>query len=187
MMKNHSPADEQLVHAFQTTTSPQSFDILYQRYLEKVYRTCLSFTNDTQTTQDYAQDIFLKVFRKLDTFEHQSSFSTWLYTIAHNHCLSQHQRRKRLPTEPLVPDLVQLLVGNSPFADDADENQLRLIERQMVQLPPPDRDLLRLKYEQGLSIAALSHHYQLSESAVKMRLKRSRDRLRSLCVRHGNE
>ena len=134
-MKNHHLADEQLVHAFQTTSSTLSFDTLYQRYLEKVYRTCLSFTNDTQTAQDYAQDIFLKVFRKLDTFEHQSSFSTWLYVIAHNHCLSQYQRRKRLLTQPLVPDLVQTLASSSPFTDEADEEQLRLMERQLAKLP----------------------------------------------------
>ena len=187
MTKNHSLADEQLVHAFQTTPSTHSFDTLYQRYLDKVYRTCLSFTNDTQTAQDYVQDIFLKVFCKLNSFEHQSSFSTWLYAIARNHCMDQHQLRKRLPTEPLVPDLVQTLTGSSLFTHDAAEDQLRLMERQLAQLPPPDRDLLRLKYEQGLSIAALSHQYQLSESAVKMRLKRSRDRLRNLCIRAGDE
>ena len=182
MTENHSLADEQLVHAFQTTPSTHSFDTLYQRYLHKVYRTCLSFTNDSQAAQDYTQDIFLKVFHKLDSFGHQSSFSTWLYTIAHNYCRDQHRLGKRLPTEPLTPDLVQTLTGSSPFAQDADEDQLRLMERQLAQLAPPDRDLLRLKYEQGLSITALCHHYQLSESAVKMRLKRSRDRLRSLCV-----
>ncbi|MBC8153804.1 MAG: sigma-70 family RNA polymerase sigma factor [Bacteroidetes bacterium] len=185
-MKKHTLADEQLVYAFQTTLSTHSFDTLYQRYLGKVYQTCLSFTNDTQAAQDYAQDIFLKVFRKLDSFEHQSSFSTWLYTIAHNHCLDQHRRRKRLPTEPLAPDLVQTLAGSSPFTDDANENQLRLIEQQLAKLSPLDEDLLRLKYERGLSVVALSQHYQLSESAVKMRLKRSRDRLRSLCVREGD-
>ncbi|QKZ12530.1 RNA polymerase sigma factor [Spirosoma sp. KUDC1026] len=186
-MKKHSPADEQLVHAFLTTPSPQSFDTLYRRYLEKVYRTCLSFTNDTQTAQDYAQDIFLKVFRKLDTFEHQSSFSTWLYAIAHNHCLGQHRRHSRLPTEPLAPAHVQTIVGNYSFMEDADEDRLRLLELQLAQLSPMDRDLLRLKYEQGVSIADLSQRYQLSESAVKMRLKRSRDRLRDLCIRAGDE
>jgi RNA polymerase sigma-70 factor (ECF subfamily) len=192
-MKKHSPADEQLVYAFQTTPSPRSFDTLYQRYLEKVYRTCLSFTNDTQTAQDYAQDIFLKVFRKLDTFEHQSSFSTarrpgWLYVIAHNYCLGQYRRHSRLPpTEPLAPAHVQTIVGTNFFMEDADEDRLRLLERQLAQLPPLDRDLLRLKYEQGLSIADLSQRYQLSEGAVKMRLKRSRDRLRSLCTGEGDE
>lgn len=186
-MKNHYLADEQLVHAFQTSVSTAPFDTLYQRYLEKVHRTCLSFTNDTQTAQDYAQDIFLKVFRRLDSFAHRSSFSTWLYATAHNHCLDQHRLRKRLPTEPLAPDLAQTLADSSPFTDDAKEDQLGLLERQLAKLSPLDKDLLRLKYERGLSVVALSQHYQLSESAVKMRLKRSRDRLRSLCVEEGDE
>ena len=185
-MKKHPLADEHLVYAFQTTLSTHPFDTLYRRYLDKVYQTCLFFTNDTQAAQDYAQDIFLKVFRKLDSFAHQSSFSTWLYAIAYNHCRDQHRLRKRLPTEPLAPDLVQTLAGSSPFTEDADEDQLRLIERQLAKLSPLDEDLLRLRYERGLSVVALSQHYQLSESAVKMRLKRSRDRLRSLCVREGD-
>jgi RNA polymerase sigma-70 factor (ECF subfamily) len=186
-MKKHTLADEQLVSAYQPSPATHSFETLYQRYLGKVYRTCLSFTNDTQAAQDYTQDIFLKVFHKLDTFEHQSSFSTWLYAIAHNYCLDQHRRRKRLPTEPLAPDLVLTLAGSSPFTDDADEDQLRLMERQLAKLPPLDRDLLRLRYEQGSSVVDLCQHYQLSESAVKMRLKRSRDRLRSLCVEDRDE
>lgn len=182
MIKKQTLADEQLVHAFQRTLSTHCFDLLYQRYVGKVYQTCLSFTNDTQDAQDCAHDIFLKAFHKLDSFAHQSSFSTWLYAIAHNYCRDQHRLRKRLPTEPLAPDLVQTLAGNSPFPDDPDGDQLRLLERQLAKLPPSDVDLLRLKYEQGLSIVALSQHFQLSGSAVKMRLKRSRDRLRSLCV-----
>lgn len=186
-MKNHTPADQQRVGAYQTTPSTPSFETLYQRYLSKVYRTCLSFTNDAQAAQDYTQDIFLKVFHKLDSFAHQSSFSTWLYAIAYNHCLDQHRLSKRLPTEPLSLDLVQTLAGSSPFTDDEDEDQLRLIERLLDKLPPADRRLLGLRYEQELSIVALSQHYKLSESAVKMRLKRSRDRLRGLCVGEGDE
>jgi len=181
-MKDHTLAHEPPAHAFRMPSSTQRFDTLYQRYFDKVYRTCMSFTNDAQTAQDYAQDIFLKVFYKLDTFEHQSSFSTWLYAIAHNHCLDQHRLSKRLSTEPLLPDLVQTLAGSNPLVDDAKEDQLQLLERQLAKLPSSDKDLLRLKYQQGLSIVALSQHYQLSESAVKMRLKRSRDRLRSLCI-----
>lgn len=186
-MKKHTLTDEQLVPAYQLSSATHSFETLYQRYLGKVYRTCLAFTNDTQAAQDYTQDIFLKVFHKLDSFEHQSSFSTWLYAIAHNYCLDQHRLSKRLPTEPLALDLVQTLAGSSPFTDDADEDQLRLMERQLAKLPLLDGELLRLKYEQGLSIVALCQHYQLSESAVKMRLKRSRDRLRSLCAGEGDE
>jgi RNA polymerase sigma-70 factor (ECF subfamily) len=186
-MKKQTLADEQLIRVFQTTPSVDSFNTLYQRYLGKVYQTCLSFTNDTQAAQDYAQDIFVKVFRRLDSFAHQSSFSTWLYAIAHNHCLDQYRLNKRLPTEPLAQDLDQTLADSSPFADDHDEDQLQLLERQLAELPPLDRELLQLKYEQELSIVALSQHYQLSGSAVKMRLKRSRDRLRSRCIGEGDE
>jgi RNA polymerase sigma factor (sigma-70 family) len=186
-MKKHSRADEQRVSTYPTTSSTYNFETIYQRYLTKVYRTCLSFTHDSQAAQDYTQDIFLKVFNKLDSFEHQSSFSTWLYAIAHNYCLDQHRLSKRLPMEPLSPNIVQSLMDSTPFAKEADEDQLRLLERLLEKLSPSDRRLLVLRYEQGLSILALSQHFQLSESAVKMRLKRSRDRLREFLDRAGDE
>jgi RNA polymerase sigma-70 factor (ECF subfamily) len=174
-MKKRIPADEQLVHSLQTTPTHHCFETLYQRYIGKVYRKCLSFTNDAQAAQDYTQDIFLKVYTKLDSFERQSSFSTWLYAIAHNYCLDQHRLAKRLPTEPLSADLVANFAAYSYETDPC-----RLLERVLDELPPADRRLLQLRYEQGLSVVALGAHYGLSESAVKMRLKRSRDRLRRL-------
>lgn len=186
-MEQHSPVDEQLVYDYQTTPSTHSFDKLYQRYLNKVYRICLSFTNDAQAAQDHTQDIFLKAFYKLDSFQHQSSFSTWLHAIAHNHCRDQHRLSKRLPIEPLTLNVVQTLSDSSPFTQNDDEDQLRLIEQLLDKLSPADRRLLGLRYEQGLSIVALSEHYQLSGSVVKMRLKRSRDRLRGLCDQEGDE
>lgn len=186
-MKKQSPTGKQCIGRKQATPSTPSFEMLYQRYLGKVYRTCLNFTKDAQAAQDYTQDIFLKVFYKLDSFEHQSSFSTWLYAIAYNHCLDQHRLSKRLITEPLSPTVVQTLTNHSPLTYDADEEQLRLIERLLAELAPADRHLLVLRYEKGLSIGALSQQYQLSESAVKMRLKRTLDRLRRLCDREGDE
>ncbi|GAB3900998.1 RNA polymerase sigma factor [Spirosoma agri] len=186
-MKKHALADEQLVSAFQTTSSAQSFEALYNRYINKVYRTCLSFTNDAQAAQDYTQDIFLKVFDKLGSFQRQSSFSTWLYAISHNHCLDQHRLSKRLPTEPLSAEVVQTLADSLPCSHDPNQDQLQNIECLLAKLPQSDRRLLGLKYEQGLSVMALCNHYQLSESAVKMRLKRSRDRLRKLYVSQGGE
>ena len=186
-MKKHSPVDEQRVNTYLKTPSTPNFETIYQRYLAKVYRSCLAFTKDAQAAQDYTQDIFLKVLSKLDSFEHQSSFSTWLYAITHNYCRDQHRLRKRLATEPLSPTIVQTLPDSSPFTQDSDGAQLRLIEQLLTKLSPADRHLLELRYEQGLSISALAQQYQLSESAVKMRLKRSRDRLRGLCDKEANE
>ncbi|GAB4044918.1 RNA polymerase sigma factor [Spirosoma jeollabukense] len=75
--------------------------------MNKVYGQCLSITRDLEKAQDFTQDIFLKVFQKLDAFEHRSRFSHWLCTIAYNHCIDQLKRDKRLPIARLNEELAQ--------------------------------------------------------------------------------
>lgn len=178
-MRKANVSDEQLAQAFKSLGETSSFEKLYLRYIQKVYRTCLRMTHDPQTAQDYAHDIFLKVFDRLPSFANRSSFSTWLYTITYRYCLDQlalNQRRKieRLGVVPL---------SNEP-SDESNEALIQLVEERMqaqeailAQLSEDEQTLLRLKYEQGLSIRVLSQRLDLSESVVKMRLKRSRDKL----------
>ncbi|MCK8491744.1 MULTISPECIES: RNA polymerase sigma factor [Spirosoma] len=177
-MKKARLADEQLVNSFQNTNSPDSFEALYSRYVSKVYHKCLSITKDSEAAQDYTQDIFIKVFNKLDSFQNQSTFSTWLYSIAHNYCLDQLRISKRLTTEPLSDEQANgLPETSSAFVL---EERIEELEGVLNQLPKEEVKLLRQKHEQGLSIRALSQQYGISESAVKMRLKRSREKLQKL-------
>ncbi|GAB3889517.1 RNA polymerase sigma factor [Spirosoma agri] len=181
-MKKSRLADEQLVNSFQTTSAADSFEALYSRYVGKVYQKCLSITKDSEVAQDYTQDIFIKVFSKLDTFQNQSAFSTWLYSISHNYCLDQIRISKRLTTESLSEE--QSINLPEATTSGISEERMQELERVMNELPQEDIKLLRLKHEQGLSIQAISEQYNLSESAVKMRLKRSRDKLQRLYAHH---
>jgi len=181
-MKKNRIADEQLVNSFRQTNAADSFEALYSRYVGKVYQKCLSITKDSEIAQDYTQDIFIKVFSKLDTFQNQSAFSTWLYSISHNYCLDQIRIGKRLAIEPLSDEQSSSLSEST--TSGISEERIQDLERVMNELPPEDIKLLRLKHEQGLSIQAISEQYNLSESAVKMRLKRSRDKLQRLYARH---
>ncbi|NEU67824.1 RNA polymerase sigma factor [Spirosoma agri] len=177
-MKKIKLADEQLVRSFQHTNSADSFEALYSRYVSKVYQKCLSITKDSEVAQDYTQDIFLKVFNKLDTFQNQSSFSTWLYAVAHHYCLDQIRLGKRLSTELLSDDLTHSVAEVD--LHDTVEGRMRILESVLGELPEDEVTLLRLKHEHGLSIQAISQQVNLSESAVEMRLKRTRDKVQRL-------
>ncbi|GAB3561761.1 RNA polymerase sigma factor [Spirosoma luteolum] len=185
-MKMPRPADQDLVDRFQITQSSDSFSQLYQRYVRKVYRTCVSMTHDPVTAQDYTQDIFLRVYNKLHNFRSQSAFSTWLYSVAYHYCLDQMRRSDRLPTDSLSDEQTQEAVASQAYDDELPGAETLLQQRFAIlhTLPDDEIHLLRLKYEQGVSIQALSDQYQLSVSAVKMRLKRSRDRLQQLQRNH---
>ncbi|GAB3507093.1 RNA polymerase sigma factor [Spirosoma knui] len=175
--------DEQLATRYQQSVENDGFEALYQRYAQKVYQKCLSMTQDDEAAQDLTQDIFIKVFNKLDSFQHRSTFSTWLYSITHHHCLDQLRIGKRMLTESLSEDL-QNQCPDAISVDDVANCEERHGELEAVvnSLPADELALLKLKYEQNLSVKELAQQYGLSESAVKMRLKRTRDRLQQVYI-----
>lgn len=148
---------------------------MYERYVQKVYQKCLTMTGDTEAAYDQTQDIFIKVLGRLSSFQQRSSFSTWLYSITYNHCLDTIRLQKRQNTESLQTYHLDQ-TESKPSETEADLLQLQLTLLQ--QLPEPELLLLKLHHEQGQSIHELSQALGIADSAVKMRLKRSRDRLK---------
>nr|WP_317046972.1 RNA polymerase sigma factor [Spirosoma aerolatum] len=135
-------------------------------------------TKDSEQAQDFTQDIFLKVFNKLDAFQQRSSFSTWIYAIAYNYCADQLRLAKRLPTVNLGDSIEQTWDG--PAETSVHDDMLQLVAQAMERLTVEEQKLLRLKYEDGLSNEEIAALYKINLSAVKMRLKRSRERVQRL-------
>jgi len=170
--------DEELIKQYLPTNPDVCFETLYNRYIGKVYQRCLSLTKNVERAEDYTQDIFLRTFARLDRFEERSSFSTWLYSISFNYCLDQIKLSNRFGLTSLEDTLIDRYADVDEHA--AQHEQMDHLSRAMKSLPPRDADLLRMKYQQGLSIEQIAHDLQVNESAVKMRLKRSRDKVRQL-------
>lgn len=171
-------SDEDMIRHYLPDQPTHCFETLYNRYVTKVYRRCLSMTKDPLQAEDYTHDIFLKVFNKLDAFQERSTFSTWLYSIAYNYCADQLRLGKRLSMMSINED-IKLDVPES-VETHLHEETLQLVNRAMETLSADERELLRLKYEQGMSITAIAQANNLKESTVKMRLKRSRDKIQRL-------
>ncbi|WP_420151115.1 RNA polymerase sigma factor [Spirosoma sp.] len=135
-------------------------------------------TKDTEKAQDFTHDIFMKAFSKLDDFQQRSSFSTWLNSIANNYCSDQLRIAKRLNTTPIDTSLEDSITDSRESL--AEEESLERVRQAMGSLAPSEQLLLRQKYEEGMSIEALAQLYNIKVSAVKMRLKRSRDRVQQI-------
>ena len=175
---NNSITDEDFIRQYRTNPTSECFEALYNRYVNKVYRRCLSMTKSTEQAEDFTHDIFLKVFNKLDAFQERSTFSTWLYSIAFNYCSDQLRIAKRVNFTSFEEGLLQ-----EP-ADSSDphlrEEALQLVRKIKESLSTDEQALLQLKYEDGMGIDAIAQVYSISSSAVKMRLKRSRDKIERL-------
>ena len=169
--------DEQLVAHFIETQKNLYFEQLYDRYSDKVYRKCLSFVKDDAKAEDFTHDIFLKLVLNLASYKETAKFSTWLYSITYNYCIDQTRVSKKY-SEVGLDD-------NFDVPDDDDDAEIAELEAQqlnkaMKQILPEEKSILMMKYQDDLSIKEISESLDISESAVKMRLLRAKEKLRKV-------
>ena len=105
-------SDEELIEAYRAATpgagADRLLDELFQRYYSRVALWCLRVAGDRESAADMAQDVFLKVFRSLESFRGEAKFSTWLYTVTRNHCFTEvksRAARQSRTVDPLVDEL----------------------------------------------------------------------------------
>jgi len=179
---NASTPDEELVKAIKLNDRI-ALGELYSRYYKKVFNKCFSFTHKQETAFDLAQEALMKAFDNIRSFKGESSFSTWLYTITHRHCLAA-LKKNRHQFHPLEANSGGDGEQRKPLftaEEDNERAEQELIMYSLINaLPQKERELLNLKYLQGESIDNLTHQLNISGSAVKMRLKRSREKLNTL-------
>lgn len=169
--------DEQLVALFIETQKNLYFEQLYDRYCDKVYRKCLSFVKDDAKAEDFTHDIFLKLVLNLASYKETAKFSTWLYSITYNYCIDQTRFSKKYSEVGLDE--------NFDLPDDDDDSEIAELEAQqlnkaMKEILPEEKSILMMKYQDDMSIKEISSSLNISESAVKMRLLRAKDKLRKV-------
>jgi len=169
--------DEQLVRQAILENDPDALGNLYNRYYKRVFQKCLSIVKDPDMAFDLAEEAILKAFDNLKGFKGQSSFSTWLYVITHRHCITSITRKNKQARALITMDKDRETHTTDSLAQ---EDQEAMMFSLINNLPEAERKLLLLKYSEGESIESLQEMFQLSASAIKMRLKRSKDKLNEL-------
>jgi RNA polymerase sigma-70 factor (ECF subfamily) len=159
------------------------FALLYQRYRAKTFALAYGMTGQREQADDLTQDIFLRVYQRLSTFQGHAKFSTWFYRISLNCCLNYCRRERssstRLTsaTEVAAPMLVEVR-----RTEEAHEALLRQeiqqqIKLALLSLKPQLRMLLILKEIEGLSYDEIAERLECSTGTVASRLNRARQLL----------
>ncbi|GAB4415619.1 MAG: RNA polymerase sigma factor [Bacteroidia bacterium] len=172
-------SDEQIIEAITEEGKTELFGILYDRYADKVYRKCISFVKDEEQAMDMAQDVLLKAFTQLSRFRGKSRFSTWLYAVTYNYCVETYRRQSRHIKLDIDrgPDIAE---NTSEVEQDLLGLRADKLRAALEHISPEDKMILLLKYQDDVSIKELMDQLDISESAVKMRLARARQRVREL-------
>jgi len=173
--------DLEVIRVYLDAQASQCFNLLYDRYSAKVYAKCLTLLGDTAKAEDAMQEIFTKIFLNLSRFNGQSKFSTWLYSITYNFCIDYIRKKKKekaIFSDEMerAPDLAE---DNIP---DKELLELNLVELKTVldSMKTGDRAILLMKYQDGVQIKDIARFFNKSESAIKMQIKRAKERARKI-------
>lgn len=177
-IKDTELEDSELVSKIVARNDTHLFAVLYDRYAELIYGKCLSFSKSPEEAQDLTHDIFIKLFLKLRTFKGESKFSTWLYSFTYNFCLNYVTRDQKKKKEKFTP----LIHENYNIEDEITDEDIYQMKAEKLMLSlgkiaPDDRMILLMKYQDDFSIHDIQKGLNIGESAVKMRLKRAKERL----------
>ena len=171
--------DEELVNEIVKTKDSLLFAELYDRYAPKVYNKCLGFAKDKVEAEDLTHDIFIKLFVKLKSFQGKSKFSTWLYSFTYNFCVNFIQRNTYKNKEQ-VDDLI--VEKNASVVDEISDHEILQLKSNKLKkalsiIDAKDNMILLMKYQDELSIKEIKDALEIGESAVKMRLKRAKEKV----------
>ena len=175
----HSLTDEELVEKIVKTNDTMLFEVLYDRFAHMVYNKCYGFANGEDEAKDLTQDIFLRVFVKLGSFKGKSKFSTWLYAFTYNHCVNYVTRNtaKKIEKKSVNSDSIENIGEDIDSTQEFQNMRVEKLKKVMELISPDEKMILLLKYQDNLSIKELSDALDIGESAVKMRLKRAKEKL----------
>lgn len=168
----------------------EAFEQLIAAYEKKMINYCWRMLGNPSDAEDAAQEVFIKVFRFIESFTGQSSFSTWLYRIASNVCLDILRKKKRQPA-----DTVSLYQSGAegdefvlPVEDDApspyESAQLneaqRALNAALAQLGEEQRRVIILRDIEGFSYDEIAAVMHVPPGTVKSRINRARKSLQKL-------
>lgn len=173
-----SPSDDELARA--ALEDPQSFTLLYQRYVTRIYRYCLSRLSSPVDAEDCTAQVFLDAWHSLADYRPSGRFTAWLFTIAARRA-ADHHRRSEPPSISIESDLATEILAAPEQVDAASAviagETYQEVENLIQQQNSSDQELLRLRFSAELSHAEIARVVGRSPAAVKMALSRCLHRM----------
>ena len=173
-------SDEDIVKLYLESQNVAYFNILYKRYSGKIFGKCLSLLKSESEAQDATQDIMMKILLNLAKFSGKSRFSTWIYSITYNYCIDFLRRKKKDPSV-YVDDFIENLDKEDDDVEDAFllEVNVKRLKVILEEIPSGDKAVLLMKYQDDMSIREIGEILNKSESAIKMKLKRAKQKFKN--------
>ena len=158
-----------------------AWEQIVRQHWRKVFNIAYKFTGKHDEAEDLTQDVFVKIFKSLDTFDRRANFQTWLVSVSRNLCID-HYRSVRKERETIDRDvdageLSPVAQTVSPVAALEHRDRVELLKKALDNLPPTLRSAVLLRDIQELSYQEIADKLKLPEGTVKSRINRGRTEL----------
>lgn len=160
------------------------FGILIDRYEEKLKRYGWRFLNMKEDVEDIVQNVFIKAFKNIRSYNTKKKFSPWIYRIAHNEFVNKIESKSRSPLRFFDPDTIlpHLVSEEEKSTDKYTKKELfKAMENCLDDLKPKYREPIYLYYFEDLSYEEISDIIKIPTATVGTRLKRAKEQLKDKC------
>lgn len=155
-----------------------AWEALLQAYAHKIYNLCFRFTGRSVDAEDLTQEVFIKVFRTLRTYDpEQAKFSTWLNRIARNHLVDHYRRTRRDRLTSTLDDQTPIAdssAGAQPMSRIESRERQEKLQEGLNKLSPDLREAVVLRDLQDMDYAEIAQVLDVPEGTVKSRINRGR-------------
>ena len=163
---------------------PTGFEELVKRYQKKVFYLCKRYLSSESEAEDATQEVFLKVFHALPSFDNRSAFTTWLFSIAINHCKTLlakrnlHNQRYEYGNDEITEGYEDEAEDVSRDAESEDEKEC--IQEAISKMKEDERDLILLRFSSELALDDIAKVLGKKLSATKMSFYRALEKFKLL-------
>src|SRR5215471_16971770 len=158
-----------------------AWEQIVKQYWRKVFNVAYKFVGKHDEAEDLTQDIFLKIFKSLDTFDRRANFQTWLISVSRNLCIDHYRSvRKERETIDRDVDTGELAPASpepGPVAALEQRDRVALLKQALSALPDTLRTAVLMRDIQELSYQEIADRLRLPEGTVKSRINRGRTEL----------
>jgi len=166
-------SDEDLMMAYAQDNDQQAFASLYARHKGSLYRYCVRMLGNEALGAELFQDAWSKVIKARERYQPTAKFTTYLFHVAHNLVIDQWRKKN--------PDLVsseqeemqgtELVADTNLVAEALDAEKREQFRNAVLQLPPLQRDVVLLHYDQGLTLEQIADMDGCGRETIKSRLR----------------
>jgi RNA polymerase sigma-70 factor (ECF subfamily) len=171
--------DETIQHAIDGDQS--AWDIIVRTYWRRVFNVAYRFVGTYDEAEDLTQEIFLKVFRSLETFDRRANFQTWLISVSRNLCIDRYRsgrRDREVFAREIDASTVQAEApGLNPLSRVELQDRVALLREALRALSLPLRTAVMLRDVHELSYNEIADQLGIAEGTVKSRINRGRAEL----------